>query len=1134
MSNSGRPAGMIYDPQWYKDAIIYELHVRAFSDHSGDGIGDFAGMTQKLDYLQDLGVTALWLLPFYPSPLKDDGYDIADYTDINPKYGTLRDFRIFLREAHDRGLRVITEMVLNHTSDQHYWFQRSRRARPGSSWRDFYVWSDTPAKYKDARIIFKDFEPSNWTWDSEANAYYWHRFYKHQPDLNYDSPRVKRALFQVIDRWLEMGVDGMRLDAVPYLFEREGTNCENLPETHAFLRELRKHLDERFGDRMLLAEANQWPEDAIAYFGQGDECQAAFHFPLMPRLFMATQMEDRFPVIDILQQTPPIHPSCQWALFLRNHDELTLEMVTDEERDYMYRMYAHDQEARINLGIRRRLAPLLGNNRRKMELMNGLLFSLPGTPVIYYGDEIGMGDNIYLGDRDGVRTPMQWSADRNAGFSRANPQRLYLPPIIDSEYHYQSLNVETQRMNPESFWWWMKRLIALRQRHPVFGRGGLEFLLPDNPKVLAYLRSDGQEQVLVVANLSRFAQCVELDMSRFQGMVPLELFGRTSFPAIGELPYFLTLNAHSFYWFLLEPARVEPQTVAGQPVAELPLIKAPDAWTDAFEGRAKIRLEAVLRDALRGRRWFGGKAREIQAVRVADVLRLPFESAAGPQEIALTVLRVDYTTGEGETYSLPLSWMSGPEADEFQQRAPQAAICRLQCSGQEQPGVLVDAVWRSEFADAVLDAILRRRRIKGQAGELSAHSTRAMRQILGPALERPSGAALKGEQSNNSLVYGDRLILKLIRHVEPGVNPELDLGRFLAEETSFTHSPPVAGWLDYAADGDGRFTLGIAGGFVANQGTAWQYTLETLTRYFEHVAVEMSPGGVTKPPPRGQSLFKLMAAEFPHEAAERLGAYRQSVELLGKRTAELHLALATGDQADFAPEPFTQLYQRALYQSMRKLGSQTLQLLRKRLSKLPDAVQALAKSVLDRETEIARGLRSIMQRRVHATRIRTHGDYHLGQVLYTGNDFTIIDFEGEPGRSLSERRMKRSPLRDVASMLRSFHYVAYTACYQHLDSLAVPLERRPAFLDAADFWYQWSGVCFLKEYLATAAHAPFIPPSEAETELMLNAYLLDKAIYELNYELNNRPNWVEAPLLGILDLLNALQLPATGETVGIS
>ncbi|HZT78791.1 MAG TPA: maltose alpha-D-glucosyltransferase, partial [Gemmataceae bacterium] len=473
------------DPLWYKDAIIYELHVRAFFDSTGDGVGDFRGLVQKLDYLQDLGVTAVWVLPFYPSPLRDDGYDIADYTGIHPMYGSLGDFQQFLREAHRRGLRVITELVINHTSDQHPWFQRARRAPRGSPERNFYVWSDTTEKYREARIIFKDFESSNWAWDPVAGQFYWHRFYSHQPDLNYDNPAVWKAVEEVFDFWMAMGIDGFRLDAIPYLYEREGTSCENLPETHAYLKALRRHVEEKFPGRMLLAEANQWPEDSVAYFGQGDECNMAFHFPVMPRLFMAIRMEDRFPILDILQQTPPIPETCQWAMFLRNHDELTLEMVTDEDRDYMYGVYAQDPQARINLGIRRRLAPLLQNNRAKIELMNGLLFSLPGTPVIYYGDEIGMGDNIYLGDRNGVRTPMQWSAERNAGFSKANPQKLYLPVIIDPEYHYEAVNVEAQQANPNSLLWWMKRLIALRKRYRAFGRGSLEFLTPDNPKVLA-------------------------------------------------------------------------------------------------------------------------------------------------------------------------------------------------------------------------------------------------------------------------------------------------------------------------------------------------------------------------------------------------------------------------------------------------------------------------------------------------------------------------------------------------------------------------------------------------------------------------------------------------------------------------
>src|SRR3954469_26013999 len=541
------------DPTWYKDAIIYELHVRAFYDSVTDGIGDFGGLTEKLDYLEDLGVTAIWLLPFCPSPLKDDGYDIADYNDVHPSYGSLTDFQKFLKEAHRRGLRVITELVLNHTSDQHLWFQRSRRAAAGSRWRNFYVWSDTPEKYKETRIIFKDFETSNWTWDPVAKAYFWHRFYSHQPDLNWDNPEVREAMFAAMDFWLEMGVDGLRLDAVPYLIEREGTNCENLPVTHQMLRELRAHVDKRFTSRMLLAEANQWPEDSVAYFGKADECHMAFHFPVMPRLFMGLRMEDRYPIIDILRLTPAIPESCQWAMFLRNHDELTLEMVTDEERDYMYRSYAHDRQMRINLGIRRRLAPLLENDRRKIELMNALLFSLPGTPVIYYGDEIGMGDNVYLGDRNGVRTPMQWSGDRNAGFSKANPQRLYLPVNIDPQYHYEAVNVEAQHNNPHSLLWWMKRMVALRKQLRAMGRGSLEFLYPENRRILAFVRRYEEERVLVVANLSRFTQCVELDLSEYDGTRPLELFGSTAFPPVTDRPYFLSLGPHAFHWFALEP-----------------------------------------------------------------------------------------------------------------------------------------------------------------------------------------------------------------------------------------------------------------------------------------------------------------------------------------------------------------------------------------------------------------------------------------------------------------------------------------------------------------------------------------------------------------------------------------------------
>ncbi|RCN55270.1 maltose alpha-D-glucosyltransferase [Acidiferrobacter thiooxydans] len=539
------------DPLWYKDAVIYELHVRAFFDGNGDGIGDFAGLTEKLDYLQDLGVDTLWVLPFYPSPMHDDGYDIADYRNVHPDYGTRRDFLQFVRAAHERGLRVITELVINHTSDQHPWFQAARQAPAGSPKRNFYVWSDTAKKFEDTRIIFTDSEKSNWAWDDVAQAYYWHRFFFHQPDLNHNNPHVVKAVVRVMEFWLGLGVDGLRLDAIPYLCVREGTSNENLPETHAVVRYMRSVIDQRYENRMLLAEANQWPEDVRDYFGAGDECHMAYHFPLMPRMYMAIAQEDRHPIVEIMKQTPDIPETCQWAIFLRNHDELTLEMVTNNERDYMYQMYAADRKARLNLGIRRRLAPLMDNDFDKIRLMNSLLLSMPGSPIIYYGDEIGMGDNIYLGDRNGVRTPMQWSPDRNAGFSRADPQRLFLPPIMDPIYGYGAVNVEAQARDPSSLLNWTRRMLAIRKSTKVFGRGALEFLEPGNRKILAYVRTYGDETILCVANLSHSAQPVELDLSAYKGRVPIELMGRTPFPPIGDLPYLLTLHGHGFYWFRL-------------------------------------------------------------------------------------------------------------------------------------------------------------------------------------------------------------------------------------------------------------------------------------------------------------------------------------------------------------------------------------------------------------------------------------------------------------------------------------------------------------------------------------------------------------------------------------------------------
>jgi len=757
-----RPTPVGSNPQWYKDAIIYEARVRSFYDSNSDGYGDFRGLASKLDYLQDLGVTALWLLPFYPSPMRDDGYDIADYTDVHHEVGMLADFEFFLEQAHTRGLRVITELVLNHTSDQHPWFKRARRAPPGSVDRDFYVWSDTPDRYREARIIFKDFEPSNWSWDAVARSYFWHRFYAHQPDLNFENPAVHEALFGVVDFWFGKGVDGLRLDAVPYLYEEDGTNCENLPATHAFLKKLRAHVDARFSDRMLLAEANQWPEDAAAYFGNGDECHMNFHFPIMPRMFMSIHMEDRFPILDILAQTPQIPASSQWALFLRNHDELTLEMVTDEERDYMYRAYAHDSEMRINLGIRRRLAPLVGNDRRKMELLHGLLFSLPGTPVLYYGDEIGMGDNVFLGDRNGVRTPMQWSADRNAGFSRANPQRLILPIIIDPEYHYEAINVEAQQNNPNSLLWWTKRLVALRKQFHAFGRGTLEFLTPSNYRVLAFVRelrgADDrvEETVLVVANLSRYPQYVELDMSKWKGTRPLELFGHTEFPSIGELPYLLTLPGYAFYWFSLEP----PPSGAGEEEAAAyvpPTLSGNSAYS-LLAGDERPTIEDALGDFLATRRWFGGRGFRLSAVRI--------EEAAALGGVQVLVARVEYADREAERYVLPLATVM-----EQRYLAPHAIVAHLRLP--EGEATLVDAMEDGPSARALLATVVARTRSPGLNGAIDASPY--------TELEVPDGepSNISAQHAAAAIRYGDRYLLKTFRRLEEGVSPELELGRFL-------------------------------------------------------------------------------------------------------------------------------------------------------------------------------------------------------------------------------------------------------------------------------------------------------------------------------------------------------------------
>ncbi len=1104
--------GLDDDPLWYKNAIIYQIHVKAFCDSDGDGVGDFKGLTQKLGYLQDLGVTAIWLLPFYPSPFKDDGYDISDYRAIHPAYGTMGAFKAFLREAHRRGLRVITELVINHTSDQHRWFRRARRAKPGSQWRDFYVWSDTPTRYKDTRIIFQDFETSNWAWDPVAKAYYWHRFFSHQPDLNFDNPKVRREVFKVLEFWLDMGVDGLRLDAVPYLFEREGTNCENLPESHDFLKKLRAHVDAKYEGRMLLAEANQWPEDAVAYFGEGDECHMSFHFPLMPRLFMALKMEDRYPIVDILDQTPSVPEVCQWAIFLRNHDELTLEMVTDEERDYMYKTYAQDPQMRLNLGIRRRLAPLAGNHRRRIELMNSLLFSMPGTPIVYYGDELGMGDNIYLGDRNGVRTPMQWGPGKNAGFSSANPQRLYLPPINDPEYHYETYNVEAQQNNPHSLLWWMKRMIAVRKRLDAFGYGSLEFLSSDNNKVLSFIRTHEEQRILVIANLSRFIQYVNLDLSEYKNLVPVEVFGRTSFPAIGQDPYFLTLAPHCFFWFTLEPVKGENGSVEVEtPVTELPLIRVADRWESVFKGRGAGGLERILPQHLKTRRWFRGKARAIKSLAFTDMIPASFDSG----KAVLALVQITYTDENDEMYLLPFTYTRGEEGAEAAEDSARAAAARLKIKDKDEQGLLYDAFADEGFSRGLLDMMARSRRMKGGAGTLQATATKNARQLIAREDVSLAPRMISAEQTNTSVAYGETFILKAFRKPDPGVNPDLEIGSFLTRK-KFQHIPKVCGRIVYRARKGEPATIAILHEYVPNEGDAWSYTLDFLRGYIENV-LTLEREARDAPPPV-VPLTGLEEEDIPRVVSEMVGPYWESVRVLGKRTAELHLALSSDeDDPTFSPERLSALSQRAMYQSMRNLTVNTFQLLRKHMKRFPEDVLPAAREIMGRQSEVLERFRIFKERRVSTTITRCHGDYHLGQVLHTGKDFVIIDFEGEPARTLTERRRKRSPLTDVAGMIRSFAYAGRSALMEHSDMRAEDAEILEPWMEV---WLSYVCAAFVKSYLDTAGAAPFVPEDPEDIDRLLKAFLLEKAVYELGYELNNRPDWAAIPLQGIRDVLD--------------
>jgi maltose alpha-D-glucosyltransferase/alpha-amylase len=1077
---------------WYKDAIIYQLHVKAFHDANGDGVGDFVGLMQRLDYIQDLGVTAIWLLPFYPSPLRDDGYDIASYRDVHPSYGDLDGFKAFIEEAHRRGIRVITELVINHTSDQHPWFQRARLAPPGSPERNYYVWSDTNERYQGTRIIFLDTETSNWTWDATAGAYFWHRFYSHQPDLNFDNPLVYEEVLDAMRFWLDLGVDGLRLDAVPYLCERDGTNNENLPETHDILRRIRSEVDARYPDRMLLAEANQWPEDTRPYFGEGDECHMAFHFPLMPRMYMALAQEDRHPVTDILRQTPEVPTACQWALFLRNHDELTLEMVTDDERDYLWRTYAADSRARINLGIRRRLAPLLENDRRKIELMNAMLLAMPGTPVLYYGDEIGMGDNYYLGDRDGVRTPMQWSADRNGGFSRADPQRLYLPPIMDPVYGYQSVNIEAQQRSSPSLLNWMRRLITVRKNHPAFGRGSLRLLYPRNRKVLAFIREHEDQRLLCVFNLARSAQAVELDLSEYHGSVPVELTGSSAFPSIGKLPYMLTLPGYGYYWFVLATEAQEPlwHVPPPEPAPDFVTVVTSSTIASALEGRERGHLE---RDALPGflqrQRWFGGKGRDIVAITLNSIGTIEI---GGGHQNPLGVADVAFSDGETQQYFMPLSVLWG--SDHLRPGAQKLSFTVAKIRRGARVGAVLDAVHDESFVRELVRLIADPSLAAAVSNGLRATVGRDLGTIPADAMVRPIGA----EQSNVSVIVDDRIMLKIYRRLRAGLQAELEVARYLTDVAGYKNTPSFVGGLDYVAPSGETTSLAAAFEYVANQGDAWHVVVEALDRALDVIALN----------PDDDLSEAANLYVFPIDIASRLG----------QRTAELHRAFATPtDDPDFKPEPIgtDDLFRWSA--ATRREAENAFAVLSSMRSILPEASIEQVERILDRRDRLIEYIDGLATLAPDSMKTRHHGDFHLGQVLIVQDDVMIIDFEGEPSRSLEERRAKVSPLRDVAGMLRSFDYAASAALDRYASRTGGAPPRVVAAITA---WRDRAGRDFLSTYVAAAKDMPSYPQDPEVAAGLLDLFLLQKAFYEIAYEAANRPTWLSIPLRGVVDLLD--------------
>jgi maltose alpha-D-glucosyltransferase/alpha-amylase len=1074
------------DGLWYKDAIIYQLHVKAFADSNNDGIGDFAGLIDKLDYLKDLGVTALWLMPFYPSPGRDDGYDISDYGAINPDFGTMKDFRRFIAEAKRRGLRVITELVINHTSDQHPWFRRARRSPKDSSARNWYVWSDDDQKYAGTRIVFPDIEKSNWTWDAEAKAYYWHRFFSHQPDLNFDNPRVVDAVSRVMKRWLEAGVDGFRLDAVTYLCEREGTTNDNLPETHAVIKRLRKEMDAFAKERVFLAEANLWPEDVQQYFGDGDECHMAYHFPLMPRIYMSIAQEDRFPIADILRQTPELPENCQWAMFLRNHDELTLEMVTDSERDYLWSTYAADPRARINLGIRRRLAPLMDNDRRKIELMNSLLMSFPGTPIIYYGDEIGMGDNIYLGDRNGVRTPMQWSPDRNGGFSRADPARLYAPVIMDPVYGYEAVNVEAQSRSVSSLLSWTKRLIAVRKSTLAFGRGSMAFVRPSNRAVLAYVRQYDSEVILCVANLSRAAQAAELDLSAWKGRIPIEMLGRTEFPAIGDPPYTITLSPYGFFWFKLveRPASQDERTTAQE--VETLVIPSGSTWDSLGRTRGVFDRE-VLPAYLSRMRWFEGHGQSHITAAIAAIV--PFADHSDNTAVPWLAI-VDTHNPQAGRYLIPMQ-IDWTKFD--RERFNPHALAAVRQGSRE--GTLLDVSTSPAFVSLLLDNMR-------NGASTEAFDYRLEFSATGP-LEAQSRETpwtiwqIDAGHASTTLQVDDKYIVKLQRRLEIGVDPGIEIGSFLTGVAGFAHTPALLGTVKFVQDGQ-RTAVASVHAFVQNQGNAWAVTVAYLDRFIDE---QNLPGN-----------------ELSRRSSDEKASYQRYMELAGRRLAEMQMALASRDDIeDFRPVQATADDVRHLIDNATKLAERTFARLRSEHARLPDTDHALAAEVIDAAPAALACLRRLLPGSCDWMNIRHHGDLHLAQILVVKDDISIINLEGNPNLPLEERRQKAPAARDVATMIRSIDY-SVEATFERTRKVRAddPVKLR-AMLDT---WRSRSIATFIDAYRASLKDTRLWPADPDACDRMVRFFQIEKALQEIDHELTHRPDWARLPMLALLRLID--------------